>query len=104
MSEKTVIKVDSGSSGFMALIISFFFGPIGALFCWWLIAKWSFIKSFLYAVLFSVLLGISVYLCIFIIGFVLLPIIDIIMLVVVYKACSHKTMEIETPHVERRDI
>lgn len=103
MGERTTIKVSSGSSGVVALIIAFFFGPFGAFFCWWLIAKWSFVKSFLYAVLFFVLLGISVWLCWIFIGFILIPIVDIVMLVLVYKACSNKTMEIETPYVEKRE-
>lgn len=49
-------KVASGN-GIVALIITLFFGPIGAFFSWWLLAKWSFLKSVLYTIGYFVAFG-----------------------------------------------
>ena len=98
------VNVNSGSSGLVGVLIAFFFNVFGAFFAWWLMAKWSFLKSFLYALAFSVAFGVSALLCYFLIGFVLLPIVEIVMLVVVYKACDNKSIQIEMPSVQTQTI
>ena len=87
---------ENGSSGLLAVIISFFFGPFGAFFCWWMMAKWGFWKTIGIATVFLVLDIVSVLLFAVFIGFILLPIVYIVMLIVAYKACSKGVMEIET--------
>ncbi|TLD96373.1 hypothetical protein LS71_006530 [Helicobacter jaachi] len=99
--ETTVnVKVDAGSSGFLGAILAFFFGPLGMFFSCWLVGKWSFLKSFFVAFLFVVCLVLSGLLCYVIIGFVLVPIVYIVMLIVTYKACSNQNVSIKMPSVE----
>ena len=101
---KVNVNVNSGSSGLVGVLIAFFFNVFGAFFAWWLMAKWSFLKSFLYALGFTVAFVISFVLCFFVIGFVLLPIVDIVMLILVYKACDNKSIQIEMPSVQTQTI
>ncbi|MWV62759.1 hypothetical protein DCO58_02470 [Helicobacter saguini] len=104
MSEQQVnIKVDNGSSGLVGLALAFFFSVVGAFFAWWMIAKYSFAKSFLYALGYTILFTISIVLCFFVIGFIMLPIVEIIMLVMVYKACSNQSVVVQMPSIETKE-
>ncbi len=86
--QTTTIVVSNSSNGLISVLITLFFGPLGAFFCWWLLAKKNVFKSLLWALLYTVLLIISAGLCAVIVGFVLLPVVWIVLIVHVYKSCS----------------
>ena len=85
----TSVKVEGGSGG-VSLLISFFFGPFGAFFSYWLLAKYSFVRAFLLALMWFILLVISALSCYILIGFLLFPMVYILMLIFVYKAGNNK--------------
>lgn len=93
----TISVTTTQNQGGLALVLTLFFGPVGAFFslggCW---AKKSFIYSFLFALLYSVLLIICGVLCLFLIGYILLTIVYIIELVHCYKSCSHPQPVVQT--------
>lgn len=100
---ETTVKIDGGSSGIVALAITFFFGPLGAFFSYWLIAKRPLINSLLLTVMWFILIVISALLCMVVIGFILLPIVWILMLVFVYKAADNKELTILKTSVTETD-
>lgn len=78
----------NGNNGIVALLITLFFGPFGAFFSFWLLAKWGIAKSLIYTLAYLIALTISGVLCLIIIGYVLIPIIYIVMCIHVYKAAK----------------
>lgn len=78
----------NGNNGIVALLITFLFGPFGAFFSWWLLAKWGIAKSLLYSIGYFIALVISGFLCLLIIGYILVPAVYIIMCIHAYKAAK----------------
>lgn len=78
----------NGNNGIVSLIITILFGPVGAFFSWWLLAKWDILKSIFYALGYFVAFIISGVLCLLIIGYILVPAVYIIMCIHVYKAAK----------------
>lgn len=74
------------SNAIVAVIITIFFGPIGAFFCWWIFAKFGFLTSLIYALIFVIALAFCGFLCIFLIGYLLVPLCYIYMIYRVYQA------------------
>lgn len=88
--------VTTENHGVAALLLSMFFGPVGAFFSWWLLGEKSFLYSFMFALLYFVLLAISGVLVYLAIGFILVPVIWIIMIYHCYKSCSHPHQVVQT--------
>ncbi|EEO25872.1 hypothetical protein [Helicobacter winghamensis] len=84
----SIDDVVNGNNGIVALLITFFFGPFGAFFSWWLLAKWGLAKSLFYSIGYFLALVISGFLCLLIIGYILIPAVYIIMCIHVYKAAK----------------
>lgn len=100
--QTTTVKV-SGGSGVIALLITFFFGPLGAFFSYWLIAKYSFVRALMMFLVWLVLIVISALSCYIIIGFILLPVVWVAMLVFVYKASNTQQMTFETQTTTKKE-
>ena len=96
---KEKIKISGGASGIIAVILTLLFGFIGAFFSWWLIARWNILKSFLYSFVFFLAFLVSVLLCVIFVGYILIPIVWIVMVIMVYQACSKS--QIEVAEIER---
>lgn len=92
-----------GGSGVIALLITFFFGPVGAFFSYWLIAKYSFIRSLVMFLVWFILIFISILSCYIIIGFILLPVVWVAMLVLVYKASNAQQITFETQTITKKE-
>ncbi len=94
------VKVDSDSSGIIAVLLSFFFGCFGFFFATWLVGKWGFIKSLLVSIVFFIFLLLGFFLPV--IGwFIILPVTYIVMLIVAYKSCQNHNVEIKMPTIEK---
>lgn len=86
--EKQIVEVNASSGGVIALLVTFFFGPVGAFFSYWLIAKQPLLTALLKSFIWFILILISSLLLTILIGYILLPVVWIAMLVYVYKASS----------------
>lgn len=98
------VKVDSGSSGILAVIFTFFFAFIGFFFSTWLLGKWGFFKSLLITVLLFAIVLLGGFLIPFVGWFIVGPIVYIVMLILAYKSCQNNSVEIKMPTVEKTTI
>lgn len=94
------VKVDSGSSGLLAVLLTFFFSCFGFFFATWLLGKWGFIKSLLVSAVFFIFVVLGFVLPL--VGwFIILPITYIVMLIIAYKSCQNNGVEIKMPTIEK---
>ncbi len=76
------------SNAIVSVIITIFFGPLGAFFCFWIFAKFGFLTSFIYSLIFVIALTFCSFLCLFLIGYLLVPLCYIYMIYRVYQAVA----------------
>ena len=77
---------NNGTNALVSVIITIIFGPLGAFCCWWLFAKYGFIKSLVYFLGYVIGFFIAGLSCYILIGFILVPLLYIYMIYKVYKA------------------
>ena len=100
--QTTTVKL-RGGLGVIALLITLCFGPLGAFFSYWLIAKYSFARALMMFLVWLVLIVISVLSVSIFIGFILLPVVWVAMLVFVYKASNTQYMTFETQTTTKKE-
>lgn len=88
--QTTTVKL-RGGLGVIALLITLCFGPLGAFFSYWLIAKYSFARALMMFLVWLVLIVISVLSVSIFIGFILLPI--------VWVLCSSLSIRLQIPNI-----